>query len=252
MPEYCGGVDSNSYCEKCVGLHGSDIGNVAIANVRAAGKLLFKLAEEVVVPGAEAQRIWSNWGVTTDVIEHHNLRRAPDLYTSLENFKNRATAMDLNPTLMASRAFNAHPNVKRILIPGRISEGKGARLVAQVTALNRLYGSPFSFYLCGAVDERFKIIDDGFDLKVSNYKGEIPSEIRALGIDLIWIPSIAPETHMYTLDDVFAHFPLTPIFVHESSGAVPRRTAEMWPATQQVILPEPGVVLESMYRTLSL
>ena len=140
----------------------------------------------------------------------------------------------------------------RILIPGRISEGKGARLVSQVVQLNRLYGSPLSFVLCGGIDQRYRQSADGFDLILSNYQSALPEDLKSLQIDAVWISALAAETYMYTLDDVLLTFPDIPLFVHATSGAALRRSLEMWPSSQRVLSQNPGNAISEMFEILSL
>ena len=222
VPSFCGGVISDDECQICISNFGSDIGNAPISRVRSLGRIFFEACDSVEVPSKEAGLIWAKWGVITSTTEHQKQLGVSVRVT--QRALDRAKIRNVGYLHGRSMAYESRTMRPRILIPGRISEGKGARLVSQVVQLNRLYGSPLSFVLCGGIDQRYRQSADGFDLILSNYQSALPEDLKSLQIDAVWISALAAETYMYTLDDVLLTFPDIPLFVHATSGAALRRS----------------------------
>jgi GT2 family glycosyltransferase len=215
--KFCGGETDTAICNLCIEKHGSRTGVFDAASVRALAKEVFNLSLSIVVPSKSAQDIWRQWGIETSVFTHGEIPFDKD--NVLQNRFEKNYLFNNKMRKSVHLTLNTVRERKRILIPGRISYEKGAELVGEVALLNRVKGSPFDLILCGKMDRRYQLIDDGFSMEIGDYAGSLPHVVAQLDTQLIWLPSIWPETHMYVIDDVLQLDSDIHFLINEEDGA---------------------------------
>ena len=201
-PTFCGSEADAAQCDTCIGRWGSDYYTGPTSSWRVATLGLREAAAESWVPSAEA----------AEILRPHRLA-SPEW----------PHGQPKPPTQRSGRDAR-HPNV---LLVGSIGLAKGAPLVRDVAALNRLEGGPLVIGLLGAFDESFGKYLDVFDLVYGPYDNATLTPLRHQP-DVVWLSSVWPETHLYAAEDARLVAPGAACVVMDVGGAQVRRARELF------------------------
>jgi len=202
MPTFCGSEADPAQCDACIGRWGSEYDTGPTTTWRVATLGLRKAATESWVPSPEA----------AEILQPHQLA-SPE-------WRHR----DRKPRPPQSGRDARRPNV---LVIGSIGMAKGAPLVRDVAALNRLVGGPLVIGLLGAFDEGFGRYVDVFDVVYGPYDNAsltpLPHQPH-----VVWLSSLWPETHLYAAEDASVVAPGAACVVMDVGGAQVRRARELF------------------------
>jgi GT2 family glycosyltransferase len=219
--KYCGVELDEDTCDACVQKFGSRTGSSSTRETRYLARELFEKARSVVVPSAESQKIWQRWGIKTGLVDHSTDNKAGS--GSLERKLDRVHCASAKRQVEAARRPRLLRTQPCILIPGRISDAKGAVLVHEVAALNRIYSSPLRLILCGEIDWSTQITPNGFSMIIGDYVRQLPQLVASITTSAIWVSTLWPETHMYVVDDLLSLDKSIPVVLNTDAGAHSRR-----------------------------
>lgn len=197
-PNYCGGEKDVSVCHSCIGHWGSKYYTGDMKQWRDLGQQLHAAAADVWVPSVEADAVLTPFGLPGEPWEHCKPR--------------------------AASGRRATPQVN-VLVVGSISEAKGARVLREVAALNKLVDGPLVFGLMGTFDENVARYLQVFDVLYGAYDNTKLDRLEEQPA-VVMLPSVWPETHLYTVDDALTLAPDATCAVFEVGGAQSRRARE--------------------------
>ena len=217
-PSYCGAPDKVETCEMCIQKHGSSIGPSSVRDLRATVRMVFSNSEEIYVPHKNSAEVWNAWGIQTEVVKH-NLEKSQWGTGNTQRRLDAITVLDGSVSNLVSTLPRTLQGRPRILIPGRISYAKGADSVKEVLLLNRLYGSPLEFILCGEIDRNILSDMTLFSSVIGDYDKKLPHLAKEIDIDAVWLASIWPETYMYVLDDLWELPQKNFLYLNDNIGA---------------------------------
>lgn len=202
MPTFCGSEADTAQCDGCIGRWGSAYYTGPTSSWRFATLGLRQAAAESWVPSPEAAEILRPHGLASPEWPHGQPK----------------------PPAQPSGRDGRRPNV---LLVGSIGLAKGAPLVRDVAALNRLEGGPLVLGLLGAFDECFGKYLDVFDVVYGPYDNATLTPL-AHKPDVVWLSSLWPETHLYAAEDASFVAPGAACLVMDVGGAQVRRARELF------------------------
>lgn len=196
-PRFCDGETDSERCNSCISVHGNKMGITDVAKWRSLTAAWLTAAESIVTPSASTSALMRRWGIESQVWEHVD-RHSLGLSDRDQELRlvPRGESMSRHGVVRRPRLDRSVPDV---LVVGSISKVKGAQLVARVSMLNRVLGSPLVLGLLGNFDESVGKIPEIFDLYLGVYRSGFRLKFGDPG--LIWLPSQWPETFMYTVED---------------------------------------------------
>jgi GT2 family glycosyltransferase len=248
-PTFCGAPSDDNTCQTCVNKHGSLVGAGSVRDLREVVRLTLAGANAIFVPHKKAGEIWEKWGIQTEVVRHNSNR---DFWgTGITQKKLDAiTLLDGSITKRVAIRTRASENRPKVLIPGRISYVKGAQLIREVLMLNRNYGSPLEFILCGEIDPKHIGDFTLFNAVLGDYESGLPSLAKEVEMEAVWLTSIWPETYLYVLDDLIDLPSKNILYLNSGMGAPTERSHGM--GFRKVIEVEPSAVsiFQTMYKDL--
>jgi GT2 family glycosyltransferase len=184
---YCGEPEV-AVCEACVRKNGSELGeSMAVTALRARSAGWLRGARRVIAPSADtAARLGRYFGgLTVDVETPSAPEPAPALVTAPAPIKRR------DPT---------RPCVRVALI-GAIGEHKGYRVLLDCARDARARSLPLEFLVIGYTEDDARLQQTGRVFITGRYgEGEPPHLLRREDPDVLWLPSVWPETWCYALD----------------------------------------------------
>jgi len=248
-PTFCGAPSDDATCQTCVDKHGSLLGKSSVRDLREVVRLTFAGANAILVPHNNASEIWKNWGIHTEVVQHNSNR---DFWGTgkTQNKLDSITILNGSISKQVSIRTRARKDRPKVLIPGRISYVKGAELIRDVLVLNRNYGSPMEFILCGEIDPKYIGDFTLFNAILGDYDKGLPSLAREVEMDAVWLTSIWPETYMYVLDDLADLPHKNVLYLNAGMGAPIERSRGMGFQKVIEVAPDPVHVFQKMLRDL--
>lgn len=173
---YCGEPDVAG-CNQCLQTRGSDFGRPEIGAWRAGFQKLFKNAAEVAAPSQDA----------ADRISHY----FPDACPVARPHEPNIAVAPLR------RAKRGEP--LRIGVVGAISAIKGYNVLLECAAHVRSEGLPVEFVVVGYTEDDLRAENAGIEVIGPYRPSELMEEIDEHSLDLIFLPSVWPETYSYVL-----------------------------------------------------
>ena len=207
---------------------------------------VFRRASKVIVPSKSAQKLWKKWEVTTSVFTHPASHKK--CLVQVEDRLREAYLTDENFNVRFVDKPDIQTSSFRVLVPGRISVAKGATLIQKVLRLNRTLGTPIEFILCGDIDRTIIQSPTGFSLEINDYQGALPKVCNELNVNVVWLSSIWPETHLYVLDDIGVLPTSTTIVLNEYLGAPRERLASFGFDDVLCVAPNPEEIMKTLLR----
>jgi GT2 family glycosyltransferase len=201
LPSFCGAPEDEATCQECIDKHGSLIGASPIRDLRDAVRVAFHKSDRISVPHKSSADIWKRWGIETEIVRHNTDTSAWGSGKTQKRLDS-ITLLNGERSKQISQIARSSEGRPKVLIPGRISYAKGAGLVRDVVVLNRVYGSPLEFILCGEIDSNVLKDLTLFNTVIGDYDKKLPHLVKSMDIDAVWLTSIWPETYMYVLDDL--------------------------------------------------
>jgi GT2 family glycosyltransferase len=185
---YCG-EPALSVCESCVSRNGSNLGEtISVSALRARSAAWLRGARRVIAPSADtAVRLRRHFGDLRVAVEGH----APAEVSG--------TPMS-EPVRPASRA-----GVVRVVLIGAIGEHKGYRMLLECARDACARRLSIEFVVVGYTENDAPLLEMGNVFITGRYsEAEAVHLLRREQPDLIWLPSVWPETWCYTLDYALA------------------------------------------------
>lgn len=175
---FCGEAPEAA-CNRCLASGAEPAGGRGdIATHRARYGWLFTGAGQVICPSEDVRLRLARYGVTDRVVTRpHEPPRAAVLRP-------------------ARRLAPGEP--LRVVLLGSLMPHKGLWLVRDTVLAAR--GKPISFSLIGATEPKLALPPDAAFAETGAYReADLASLIAASGADVMWFPSVAPETYGFTL-----------------------------------------------------
>ena len=175
---YCG-EPGRAACQTCIELRGSPAGRVSIRDWRAGYARLLRNATEVVVPDADVgQRLARHFpGLEALCVRPHEDAAVPRAWPS------------------GPRA----PGPLRIAVIGAIGPIKGFDTVLGLARFLRRRPRQGEISLIGYSRDDAALRGQGVAVSGPYLNAHVDQELERADPDLIWIPSLWPETYCYTL-----------------------------------------------------
>jgi GT2 family glycosyltransferase len=177
---YCG-EPAVSVCQRCVRRNGSSLGEtISVPALRARSDRWLRAARRIIAPSADtATRLRRHFnGLEVDVQPH----TAPVVPTSVP------------PRDAQSKAI-------RVALIGAIGDHKGYQILLACARDARARRLPIEFIVIGYTANDAPLIATGKVFITGRYTdAEAPYLLRREQPDLVWLPSVWPETWCYTLD----------------------------------------------------
>jgi GT2 family glycosyltransferase/glycosyltransferase involved in cell wall biosynthesis len=177
---YCG-EPALAVCERCVRRNGSSLGEkISVATLRRRSDVWLREARRIIAPSADAAaRIEKHFG-SVDV-----LVRPP-------------TAAD-TATLRAPPPTGR--KVVRVVVPGAIGDHKGYKVLLACARDAQARRLPIEFVIVGYTRKDRALLETGRVFITGPYaESEAPHLLQREQPDVIWLPSVWPETWCYALD----------------------------------------------------
>ncbi len=194
---YCGEPEI-TVCEACVRKNGSELGEsiaVEALRVRSAGWL--RGARRVIAPSVDTAARLERYfpGLTVDVEAPSVPEPAPAVASAIDPALEPALA--IAPIV---RRDPPQPNVRVALI-GAIGGHKGYRVLLDCACDARARALPLEFVVIGHTEDDARLLETGRVFITGRYgEGEPPHLLRRENPDVLWLPSVWPETWCYALD----------------------------------------------------
>ncbi len=172
---YCGEPDATG-CARCLHRDGLDKTVGAIGDWRAASLALMQQAKQVRVPDIDvAQRLARHYPTLKMMLKPHETPPAAPADTS-------------NP-----------PAVQHVLVIGGLNEAKGFEVLRQAAASPEARAAGLRFTLLGHSMDDASLRQAGVTVLGRYEEATLNQRIEDQNPDLIWLPSIWPETYSYVL-----------------------------------------------------
>jgi len=198
---YCGEPTKESECNRCLTNRGSDFNVFDIKAWRNAHGQQLKFADKILVPDEDMairlNRYFPKLKITVE--PHENI--TPNIYPT--RF----------PQIPADRKL-------KVVIIGAIGKLKGFNVIINCAKHAKLHNLNIEFTIMGySMNDRLM---QEADVKVTGkyQEHEALDKLKSLNPDVIWLPSIWPETYSYTLS--LALKAQLPVFAFDI-GAIARR-----------------------------
>ena len=177
---YCG-EPAVSVCQVCVRRHGSNLGEaISVPALRARSAMWLAGARRVIAPSADtAARLQRHFPKLTIDVQAHT-KPAP-------------------PAPLPARRSPDQPI--RVGLIGAIGEHKGYRILLACARDARARRLPLEFVVIGYTEDDAPLLATGKVFITGRYtEAEAAHLIRREHPDVLWLPSVWPETWCYTLD----------------------------------------------------
>lgn len=172
---YCGEPDATG-CARCLHRDGLDKTVGAIGDWRAASLALMQQAKQVRVPDIDvAQRLARHYPTLKMMLKPHETPPAAPADTS------------------------APPAVRQVLVIGGLSVAKGYEVLRQAAASPEARAAGLRFTLLGHSVNDEALRKAGVTVLGRYEEATLNQRIQDQNPDLIWLPSIWPETYSYVL-----------------------------------------------------
>lgn len=180
---YCG-EPALAACERCVRRNGSDLMEpIGVAALRRRSARWLRKARRVIVPSQDAA--------------HRYARYLPDLRIEAEPLE-PATVIPPPPVRRPRRGT-------RVALLGAIGQHKGYRVMLACARDARARGLDLEFVVIGFTENDGRAMRTGRVFVTGEYReNEAAGLIRRESPDLIWLPSVWPETWCYVLSHALA------------------------------------------------
>lgn len=186
-------------CEACVQARPHPWG-LTVAAWRAGWGARLRRAERVWVPSATVQR---------KVSAHH-----PGVPLAIRPHPPRAAWLATPP----------RPRV--VLVLGGLSAPKGLHRLRAAAAAARFEARALHFLVLGYLGEALPLAPELPLERSGEYRDEdLPALLAGRRVDAVWFPTLAPETHSYTLDAALALD--RPLLASAGAGAIAERLARL-------------------------
>ena len=182
---YCG-EPIESQCNRCLKESPNDFGVINIKSWRdLQAKSLLK-ASSVTVPSQDAYDRLIRYfpDIRLQVRPHEVVKIAPPKYS-------------------AQNARNSSNSIPRVLVIGAISHIKGFAILEKMARRNFLNGRSVQYLVMGYTPNDRILEQYGVEVTGRYEDSTALSLLNELEPDLIWFPSVWPETYSYTLDIAF-------------------------------------------------
>lgn len=189
---YCGEPDATG-CGRCLEANGSRFGRPDPLVWQADWRAMLRAARRVVCPSEDVRaRIAARWPEPRYVVLPH-----PESARHTER-RGRAMPPPSRATPKAERL--------RVLVPGAVDEQKGIELLIACAEDARERCLPLDFWIVGYSSADDRAARAGIEI-TGRYALDDAEEILAsvsTGVDVAFLPSLAPETWSYTLSSVLS------------------------------------------------
>ncbi len=176
---YCGEL-GEAHCRRCLALNGSEFGRPSIAAWRAMHARALSAAASVRVPDDEvAQRIQ---------------RYFPDLRLEVSAHEIADTAAAASWRRESTAEWRRH-----VVVLGAIGRRKGFDVLLRCARAARAQGLRLRFTLLGFSSDDRQLRAAGVQVSGRYPDVEALERLQRLSPDLLWLPSVCPETFSYTL-----------------------------------------------------
>ena len=175
---YCG-EPGPSACQRCVDLRGSPAGRVSVRDWRAGYERLLRGAVDVVVPDVDVRE------------------RLCRYFPRLANLRVRPHEDALVPCNRPNTPRLSGP--LRVAIIGAIGPIKGFDAVLDLARFLRRRPGSGELTLIGYSRDDAALRAQGVEVTGPYLNADVDEMLEAVAPDLIWIPSLWPETYCYTL-----------------------------------------------------
>jgi len=176
---YCG-EPAVSVCESCARRNGSNLGEaISVAALRARSADWLRGARRVIAPSADtAARLQQHFGNLAVEVQPHAAPVAP------------------SPLPRASQR-----KIPRVALIGAIGDHKGYRILLDCARDARARRLPIEFVVIGYTKNDARLAATGKVFITGGYsEAEAPHLLRREQPDVVWLPSVWPETWCYALD----------------------------------------------------
>jgi O-antigen biosynthesis protein len=207
---YCGQPD-DAGCDRCLASDGMDARTGGIVAWRRRFEPLVRAADEIRVPDADVPpRLQRHWPGAEIRVQPHEPPRS-----------------DLSPRERPA-------SVQRVLVVGALSRDKGLDVLRAVAGCSVARSAGLRFTLLGYSADDTALRDAGIEVLGAYDDASVVGRIRELAPDLVWVPSIWPETYSYVLSAAFDAGARVAVF---DLGAQARRAREVQPGALVIPLP---------------
>jgi GT2 family glycosyltransferase len=181
---YCG-EPAVSVCQECVRRNGSNLGTaISVSALRTRSEAWLKGAREVTAP-------------STDTAERL-VRYFADLTVQVRPHSGRVMPIPLAARTLRRKSF-------RIALIGAIGTHKGYRVLLDCARNARARKLPIEFVVIGHTEHDEPLLATGKVFVTGRYsEPEAPHLLQREQPDIVWLPSVWPETWCYALDYALA------------------------------------------------
>jgi GT2 family glycosyltransferase len=199
---YCG-EPALEVCEACVRREGSELGeSISVAALRERSARWLRGASRVVAPSWDtAARIERRFDGLAVAVEAHG----PTPATASAHGPVAASVDTPEPAPAPVERPRPAERVTRVALIGALGEHKGYRVLLDCARDAKARSLPLEFVVIGYTEDDEALLETGHVFVTGRYAdGEPPHLLRREDPDLIWLPSVWPETWCYTLDYALA------------------------------------------------
>lgn len=188
--DFCG-IPPSSQCNACLSTYsypGKPTGEPDIVAYREKSRRVLSFAEQTFVPSVDTRNRLAPF--------LRNLKMS--VRTHIEPDRSIPTAPAID---WPSSGSAQHINVVTL---GAIGPHKGSNVIWGCAADAARRSLPLKFHVVGYTNIDNRLLDAGVTISGPYYsKTELVTRLRNIGPDIALLPSIWPETHLYTLSDAF-------------------------------------------------
>lgn len=200
---YCGEPVANG-CNNCLKKYGSSFGVTDIAQWREQHEEALLVADNISVPDEDMRkRLHKYFDKLSYVVSPHEV-------LALSSYKRFSVSSD--------------EKVIKVIIIGAISQPKGFDVLLSTAGYVKKKKLPFSFLVLGYTMDDVRAQKAGIDITGKYNESEALGLLQSMDADLVWLPSLWPETYSYTLS--LALQANVPVMAFDL-GAIARRLREL-------------------------
>jgi FkbM family methyltransferase len=188
---YCGEPDA-SICQSCVDKNGHESdGKLNMTEWRSKNLRFLESVNTVYAPSRDVAKRFERYLDRKDV--------------TIRNHPTSQYLLDAEARPLTKTSGDAAKTLRRIGILGAIGPHKGSEVVLETARAAQSLGLPLEFVVIGYTD-RDSVFADLENVHVTGaYQAEeVVDRIAEASPDLIWIPSVWPETFCFTLSEAIA------------------------------------------------
>ncbi len=178
---YCGEPPVRQ-CQACLSRRPTEFGAVDVAQWRARYARLFEVAEHVYVPNGDVETRLRRYFPSASIV----VRAHDDADSAFE------------PRVRSGRKPS---DPVRVGVIGAISDIKGLRVLEDCARLANRKGLPVSFTVIGYTSRDAEVRRLGVEVTGPYSNDKVEWLVAKHKIDVLWLPSIWPETYCYTLSE---------------------------------------------------